>query len=102
MPTRLASSIQGLDHEAYPRPEVPLRHGHHQDSRLTTNPRHLLALAFLGKRELEVFHQGRHYDQHFQDAMKQQWGSELDLDSQMLDFTYANRQPMHPCSPQAV
>ena len=42
----LALSIQGLDDETHPRPEVPLCHGHHYDGRLTTYPRCLLALAF--------------------------------------------------------
>ncbi len=53
---------------------MPFRHGHHEDGRLATDPRRLLPLAFLGKGELEMLHQGRDNNQHFQDATQQKWG----------------------------
>lgn len=64
----ISLSIQGLDDETHPRSDVPLCHGHHDDSRPTIDPR---ALAFCGKRELEMLHQGGDDDQHFQDAIRQ-------------------------------
>ncbi len=64
-------SIQRLDNETQPRPDVPFRHGHHEDGRLATDPRRLLTLVFWGKGELEMLHQGRDDNKHFQDATQQ-------------------------------
>ena len=69
--TVLILSIQRLDDEAHPGPDVPFCHGHHEDGRLTTDPR---ALAFWRHREFEMLHKGRDDDQHFQDAIQQKLG----------------------------
>jgi hypothetical protein len=65
----VVTSIDGLDDETHPSPNLALYHGHHERARLATDPPQP-ALLFIvrGKRELEMLHQGRDDDEHFQDA----------------------------------
>jgi hypothetical protein len=68
----VVTSIDRLDDETHISPNLTLRHGHHERSRLATDPcpraRAPLFIVVCRKREFEMLHQGRDDDEHFQDA----------------------------------
>lgn len=67
----LVTSIDGLDDETHPSPNLAFYHRHHDDARLAKDPRRpalLFTVRVRRKRELEMLHQGRDDDEHFQDA----------------------------------
>ena len=61
------SSIDRLDDETHPGPNLTLRHRHHDHARPAIDLRPRL-FSICGKRELEILQQSHDDDKHFQDA----------------------------------